>query len=197
MTTAQPKRGQTPVRYEQRPRMDQAWFAQTDRLWSPLVQLREGETFGVSPMDKDRYVVVDEIVEGVVRLVGAPWPRLDRGGRLRFGKGRHHSRKSVSLEKLQEVVDAHRSRSGQLLRPIRIGDAFLVRGVSGDPSKWDAAIDVTDAARRAARAAFLSAVAPPTPERPVLDSRLLRTEQETEREEPVAPRPGSVANPAV
>jgi hypothetical protein len=103
----------------------------------------------------------------------------------------------VATSKLESVVRAHRSREKQVHRPIRIGDAFWVRGRSVDPSKWESVIDITDVARRAARVAFLSAVAPPTPDKPRLSGEMLRAEEEEEPEEPLAPTPGSVVNPAV
>lgn len=74
------------------------------------------------------------------RLVVAPWPVLDLGKGLRFGKGRRNSH-VVSMSKLEAVVHAHRSRENQVHRPIRIGDALWVRGKSVDPSKWESVID--------------------------------------------------------
>ena len=185
------------MRNQQRPELDPSWFEPTDEPWEPAARRDDGIRFDLSPRPTDRYVVVDEIVEGRARLVAAPWPVLDRGKRLRFGSGRRN-RYVVPLRKLEDVVDAHRSRSNQVQRPIRIGDAFLVRGKSGEPAKWESVIDITEAARRAARVAFLSAVAPPTPDQPRLPTEMLRTE--TAAPEPLVPgalRPGSVAHPVV
>ncbi len=184
------------MRSEQRPQMDPSWFELTDQLWDPIVRHEDETTFDLSPGPNDRYVVVDEIVEGRARLVAAPWPVLDRGKRLRFGKGRRSSG-VVPISKLESVVHAHRSRQNQVHRPIRIGDAFWVRGKSEDPSKWESVIDITDAARRAARVAFLSAVAPPTPDKPRLPGEMLRAVEAEEPAEPSVPTPGSVVNPAV
>lgn len=184
------------MRSEQRPAMDPSWFELTDQLWEPTVQREDGTTVNLSARADDRYVVVDEIVEAVVRLVGAPWPVLDRGKRLRFNKGRRN-RSVVPIRTLESVMRAHRSSRNQVDRPIRIGDTFWVRSHSAVPSKWESVIDITEAARRAARVAFLSAVAPPTPDNPRLGAEMLRAEDGEAPTEPPVPTPGSVANPAV
>lgn len=184
------------MRPEYRPQVDEWWFELTDELWAPTVRREDGTKFELSVDATDRYVVVDEIVDMRMRLVGAPWPVLDRGRRVRFGKGRR-TKQVVLVDRLESAVGAHRDRQRQLHRPIRIGDAFWVRGYSADPSKWETVIDITDAARRAARVAFLSAVAPPTPDKPRLPEEMLRPETLAAPQEPPAPTPGSVANPAV
>lgn len=134
-------------------------FRATRRRWVPVVKDASGERMPVGPEAGDAYVVVDAILEGQVRLVAAPWPRLDRGGRLHFddlGRGLGPYR----VGSVQALVDRHRERQGQLPRPLRVGDVFLVRG---DPRRlrgWRHVVDVTLGARAVAKVALARAVTP-------------------------------------
>jgi hypothetical protein len=68
---------------------------------------------------------------------------------------------TVSEGALNEVVGKRASRPSGVERPVRISDAFCVRGdVRGDPSGWGRIVDVTGDARDQARIAFYAAVAP-------------------------------------
>jgi hypothetical protein len=140
-------------------------FRPTKRWWVPVVKDAAGERMPVEPQADDAYVVVDAMLEGRVRLVVAPWPRLDRDGRLRFvDLGRSVGPYAAST--VQALVDRHRAQQGQLPRPLRVGDVFLVRG---DPSRlggWDYVVDVTLGARAVAKLALARAVTP-NPEVPV------------------------------
>ena len=53
------------VRYQQRPLVMPSSFEPTDQLWSPQANREVGDRFDVSPQPSDRYVTVDEIVEGM------------------------------------------------------------------------------------------------------------------------------------
>jgi len=109
-------------------------------------------------------VAVDERSDRVVTLAIAPWPRLDRKGRLVFsGPSPEGDRLFVSQRTFERAVGEARRRHGQLRRELRIGDAFLVRGLSGPkPEQWSDIWDVTAPAREAAKIAFYAAVAPLT-----------------------------------
>jgi hypothetical protein len=136
------------------PRQASAAASPGERLW--LSGVAESP---VEPTPSDRYVVVDERDEGVLVLVVAPWPTLDPRGRLTFA-GRRKT-VAVSEAELGDVLDRRRRRSGELRRPLRIGDAFLVRGqVTTSPSEWPRVVDVTSFARAEAKMAFHAAVAP-------------------------------------
>jgi hypothetical protein len=83
-------------------------------------------------------------------------------------------------------------------RPLRVGDVFCVKGFTPTaPSRWAAVIDVTGAARPAARRAFLRAVAQ-VPETAAGEGALAPEPAAPEPEAP-APEtpPSSVAHPAV
>jgi hypothetical protein len=111
----------------------------------------------VDPRAGDAYVVVDELLEERVRLVVAPWPRLDRDGRLHFEDlGRR--RGPYAPATLQALVDRHRAEQGQVQRPLRVGDAFLVRGDAQRLGGWDLVLDVTQGARALAKLAVARAV---------------------------------------
>jgi hypothetical protein len=56
------------------------------------------------------------------------------------------------------LVDRHRARQGQVQRPLRVGDAFLVRGDQLRLAGWDYVLDVTQGARAAAKLAVARAV---------------------------------------
>lgn len=160
------------------------------------------------PEPGDRYVAVDRVDGRVVTLATAPWPTVDPStGRFDFGPRGDRTVDTVKLAALQERVDRDRSTSaGQVVRPIRPGDAFLVAGYGSDPGAWVEVIDVTRSARIAAKAALL-ATASPAPTVEELDAYGLdRTivepegsEEAARPEEPSAdqPPPGPVAYPAV
>jgi hypothetical protein len=134
-------------------------FRATGRRWVPVVKDAAGTRLPVDPEASDAYVVVDAILEGQVRLVVAPWPRLDRGGRLHFddlGRGLGPYR----IGSVQTLVDRHRERQGQLPRPLRVGDVFLVRGNPRRLRAWDHVVDVTLGARAVAKVALARAVTP-------------------------------------
>jgi hypothetical protein len=139
-------------------------FRPTKRWWVPVVKDAAGKRMPVDPQASDAYVVVDAMLEGRVRLVVAPWPRLDRDGRLHFAELGHGVGPYAS-NTVQALVDRHRAQQGQLPRPLRVGDVFLVRG---DPSRlrgWNYVVDVTLGARAVAKVALARAVTP-NPELP-------------------------------
>jgi hypothetical protein len=185
------------MRYQQRPEVDTSSLDPTSRLWNPQVRREDGDLFPAAPEPEDSYVVVDEIVEDSVRLVASMWPVLDSGGRLHFSEDSIRSERPITGSDLKSALDLHRERAGQTLRPIRISDSFLVRGNPFDHSEWTYVLDVTEAARHAARAAFLSAVVPPDPDTPLIPEDMLQSTPEAPPEEPDTPSPGSVVNPAV
>lgn len=128
--------------------------------WRPEV---EGAGAALVPQEGDRYVVVDDVEAGRVVLVIDGWPVVDGAGHLVF-TGRAAIR-DVTVARFQGAVDAQRAQAGQPAagRPLRVGDVFWVRpGQDGRferPQQWQV-LDVTAAARRAARAAQLVAVNP-------------------------------------
>jgi hypothetical protein len=138
---------------------DDESFNPTSRWWVPVVKDAADQPMPMHPQDSDAYVVVDAILEGRVRLVLAPWPRLDRDGRLHFDD-LGGAPGSYAVSSVQALVDRHRTRQGQLPRPLRVGDVFLVRG---DPSRlrgWNHVTDVTMAARAQAKVALARVVTP-------------------------------------
>ncbi len=171
--------------YEQRAVPSEDSFSvRADAVWTPL-------GLPLSPESSDRYVVVDERLYGRLTLAVAPWPTVDRAGRLHFQPS---SAVGVEEEALQRA--ARESRQGlqeeAADRPIRIGDVFLVRELEGnDPSKWGSIFDVSAQAREAAKTALHSAVAPVATE-----SDELVISDEEEPPDVQGPR-GPVAGPSV
>jgi len=136
--------------------------------------------------DKVRYIVVDELHEGVAGLVVSPWPRLDQRGRLVFG-GEDESRRvatpaSVLLKVLRQTrlpvvrkeVDEETAEKLRVRR-LAIGDTFAARieeppgepgggGPGGepteDPGDWlkEPVLDITADALEAARTQMSAAV---------------------------------------
>jgi hypothetical protein len=139
----------------QRARVSDGSFRPTGP-WRPEIVDTDGRAVELSPRRGDTYVVVDEIVADRVGLVVAPWPTQDAGGRLRFPTA-SAPRRSFRRSSLERALADHRGRGRQLQRPLRVGDAFWVRGYSARSLSWESAIDVTRATRRAALEAMVRA----------------------------------------
>jgi len=172
------------------------------RPWRPAdTPLADGR---LEPAAGDRYVAVDRIDGTVVTLAVAPWPLVDGAtGRLDFGPVRNRVTRTATADRLQRRVDQDRAERGQLRRPLRVGDVFLVRGLAGPPSRWAAVVDLTRASRLAAKAA-LFATAAPAPLRDELrtyglDRRAAGVVRTTDDEpsDPEEPPPGPIAYPAI
>jgi hypothetical protein len=148
-------------------------FVPTDRPWSPAVIVEDllralaidaEDRHGVDlksdegapglrvvPEAEDTYVSIDELIDDVLSVTATPWPKLDRAGRLAFDEDGVRV-DAFAVDALQEAVDAQREAIGQLARPLRIGDTFLVRGYdAASPGAWTAVVDVTGEARFAAK----------------------------------------------
>jgi hypothetical protein len=125
----------------------------------------------VAPSAGDIYLVVDELDDQKVVVVAARWPELDAAGRLRF-----EDKDPIAIPTTQETLEKTVRRPGGrrgLQRPLRIGDVFLVRRqrketdaqlaaalTENDPASWGDFIDITRAAREAAKTALYAAAAP-------------------------------------
>lgn len=103
-------------------------------LWTPAslspdLTAEEVEDMpGLEPEQGDRYVVVDDLMDGTVTLAVCPWPSLNSLGDLVF----EPSEELIAPEDLtHQAVSASREASGQMAadRPLRIGDAFLIRNL--------------------------------------------------------------------
>jgi hypothetical protein len=167
------------------------------QLWQP----GEGETVerpeGLAapppltpPSEADRYMTVDERVENTIGVVFATWPVVDEFG-LRFPDQPEAA--WFDVDDLQTAVDRLRSQAGDMLRPLRIGDTFWVRGFSVEsPSDWEALRDITSQARAMAKGAV--AVAALGEVRPPVDDVTLAAEDEYSGvAEPVTQMPGGPA----
>ena len=190
--------------YEQRSPEPAATSRSDRRHWRPDDEpLRAVEAIA----DGDRYVAVDRIDARVVTLAVAPWPTVEpETGRLDFGPPQERRTVTVSLTNLQTRVDLDRRANDQLVRVIRPGDVFLVRGFESAPARWSWVVDVTRSGRLAAKAALFSTAAPaphPAELRDYgLDRRLAADGEPTGAtpappEEPDETPPGPVAYPAV
>jgi hypothetical protein len=110
----------------------------------------------------DYYASVDDVADGMVVFSVSDWPRLDREGRLYWDTKPFEL--VVSEREVQAIVDAGRAEAGLTApdRPIRVGDAFLLRGLPDEQASLRRAslvLDISAAARDAARAALYGAVA--------------------------------------
>jgi hypothetical protein len=126
--------------------------------WRPAATpLESGDP---EPTTADRYVAIDRIDDDVVTLAVAPWPIVDPDtGRLLFLPRDERTSVATPLDAVRERIDADRRASGQLIRPLRVGDVFWVRGYGERPDRWERVIDVTRAGRFAAKAALLATAA--------------------------------------
>lgn len=130
----------------------------TGDLWEPRAPTTDGEvTVEASP--GDLYAVVEAVAYDRVSFEIAPWPQLDRRGRLLFEEEPRFAR-SFPAETAQRAFDQARSRARQVERPLRVSDAFHVRGATGDLDEWEILHDVTRAAREVAKLALYAAIAP-------------------------------------
>jgi hypothetical protein len=136
--------------------------------------------------DKVRYIVVDELHEGVAGLVVSPWPRLDKHGRLVFGEEDESRRVAAPSQVLLAVLretrlpvvgdEVDESTKGLLReRTLAIGDVFAAHieeppgepgggGPGGeppeDPADWlkEPVLDITADALEAARTQMSAAL---------------------------------------
>lgn len=134
--------------------------SQTRQLWIP-----DGLPKRVVPQASDAYVVIDDLADGVVVLTSAPWPHLDRAGRLVFESSAvdsppHFGRSERSVQARVDELRAGQGEPPVTTRPLRIGDVFLVRGFSTRIDDWQLLVDVTPQARTAAKIALFGAIAP-------------------------------------
>lgn len=145
-----------------------------------------GELFDPSFAERHAYAVVDEIVGRGVGLSVAPWPGVDKHGRLRFADAEEQRLLGVDRGAFEELLRRNRVAvvlrfAGQLdeqeanglrERPVRIGDAFAVPiellGVDQDGDDVIGAagvseapiFDITVEARERAKIAMAAALAP-------------------------------------
>lgn len=149
---------------EQRTPKDAAAFEKAEQLWVPYtVHGAQGKRrVDVAPDSSDRYAAVDDLADGMVVLEVSSWPFLDMEGRLYFEDD--PTEWIVGRVATQERIDEERKR-GRITgsnRPIRVGDAFMLRGLGGGASALEQVqqvIDISAAARNAAKAALFGAAA--------------------------------------
>jgi hypothetical protein len=174
---------------------------QPRRLWQPDEAPLADVVLDLDP--SARYVAVDHIEGPIVTLAVAPWPSVDPAtGRLDFGPLDGRSTMIVDLAALQERADGDRAGAKQLLRPIRVSDVFMVSGMGESPAEWDRIVDVTRAARFAAKAALFATASGAPPAEELEDYGI---DEDVGREPDAAaappdeptPPPGPIAYPAV
>ena len=151
------------MQFEQRAPTSEESFKPSVEVWRPVVILEPDEVEEwLEPSGDEHYVVVEEIVDGLVRLEVSTWPHLDQDGRLHF-EGEPWSL-AEPVDDLEAAVNQVRGQRLQVgaNRPLRVGDVFMVTGLEdGATSLGEAAtiVDVSAAARSAAKAALYGAVA--------------------------------------
>jgi hypothetical protein len=130
-------------------------------VWRPKI---EPEGLPFAPRAGDWYAVVDDLEVDLAVVVISPWPAVDELGHLVFED--EAVSRDARLDALQRAVDRRRKAAGQPAhdRAVRVGDVFWLRTPAremetGDPGRWRI-LDVTRAARQAARAALLVAANP-------------------------------------
>ena len=156
----------------ERLRVGEETFEPTGRPWKPVDELDDvapteqrselTSLDGPSVPGRRWYSAVDEIIGDQCKIVFAPWPSLDRAGRLVFD-GSTTSR-WYPVAQVRATVDGFR----ELGRPVRIGDVFAID--SAQPamvlSRWSRVVDVSGPARRAAKIAASAARTGPAPAQP-------------------------------
>ncbi|OWY61363.1 hypothetical protein B7486_64170, partial [cyanobacterium TDX16] len=138
------------MRASERPPVDDTLFEPTDEPWQPFttnveaptpvdriqsgdialrpadVELGGQETWAVrAEVERDWYVVLDELIDDRAVLVISAWPVVDGRGAPIFPEP--EGELGALLVDIAEVVDAARRAAHQVERPLRIGDTFLVR----------------------------------------------------------------------
>lgn len=184
------------MNYEQRaPEASPEPAEQPERApWRPEESPLEGAAFRVDP--GDRYVAIDRIDGPVATLAVAPWPTVEPAtGRLDFGPRRNRSTAAVAARDLQARVDLDRGASGQLVRPIRPSDVFLVGGYAADPVAWGRVVDVTRGGRLAAKASLYSTAAPAPAADALPDYGIDRGVAEDRGQAAAGPAPGDGSEP--
>ena len=139
-------------------------FEPVEQAWVPYTihGAKGGKRTKVEVQPDDRYASVDDVADGAVVFDVSDWPRLDREGRLYWETDPFEL--VVSEGDAQSIVDAGRDEAGITApdRPIRVGDAFLIRGLPDEQAPLARAslvLDISAAARDAAKAALYGAVA--------------------------------------
>lgn len=147
---------------------------------------------GDSDLASHLYVVVEEMIDGVVGLLVSEWPNRDRDGGLHFhfdaieielGVGREELEERLSERKVPEktaaAADGREAEVELKERPVAVGDTFAVRPSQTPESPesipelveelgvgaWiESVIDVTADAREEAKSAMYKALTPPVKE---------------------------------
>jgi hypothetical protein len=131
--------------------------------WTPYIVHgpEDSDRRPVHVREGDRYLSVDDVADGLVVMEVSSWPLLDREGRLWWEDDPYEF--VTSLPRMQAVVDGARRAAGIIApdRPIRVGDAFLARGLTRRHRYLTRVqlVDVSAAAREAAKMALYGAVA--------------------------------------
>jgi hypothetical protein len=139
-------------------------FEPVEQAWVPYTVhgSKGGRRTKVDVQADDRYACVDDVADGAVVFNVSDWPRLDREGRLYWETDPVEL--VVAEGEAQSIVDAGRDEAGITApdRPIRVGDAFLIRDLPDERASFARAslvLDISAAARDAAKAALYGAVA--------------------------------------
>lgn len=165
---------------EQRVRVDEGEFAPQDRLWQPFtVHGPEGDRRRRRrAFQDDNYVVIEDIDDRRVVFEVSSWPRIDNGGRLHFEGDPYElyedqatAQTAINEARLADAVTGPD-------RPLRVGDAFLVKGLAPGVESIGRASTIRDisfAARLAAKAALFGAAASTVEEGYVEEMAIERT----------------------
>jgi hypothetical protein len=128
--------------------------------------------------DSFRYIVVDELEQGVAELVVDRWPRVDERGRLHFGEEEDSDHVSVDERAFLALLERNREpvvtlpldneRQKELKgRKLAMGDVFAARvpkhfaRTDADPAQWirGEVYDITAIARTVAKGQTRAALA--------------------------------------
>jgi hypothetical protein len=144
--------------------------------WRPAqLEKRVGKR---APWGSFRYIVVDELEQGVAGLVVSPWPHVDERGRLHFGEEEDsghvtvdgHAFRALLEQNRKPVVKAPLDDHGEKAlrtRKLAIGDVFAARvpkrfaRSAADPAQWmrGDVYDITALARTVAKGQTRAALA--------------------------------------
>jgi hypothetical protein len=176
------------VQPEQRVDKGEEAFAPVERWWAPYtVHGAEGEQRGaVDVRPGDLYASVDDVADGTVVFEVSEWPRLDREGRLHWGFEDEPFELVAGQQDAQQIVDANRHQHDMTGpdRPIRVGDVFLLRGLRDEEplDQAELVLDVSAAAREAAKAALYGAAGSTLSEHAAMEMMVMAEYEEAEPE---------------
>ena len=173
---------------EQRTKIEEAELQPRSALWKPFtvhgIDGTKRRQVTTDDLGSRQYVVVEDIDDDSLVLEVSKWPRLDGGGRLTFEGDPFEI--YTSLKTFQTLVHSKRNRADTTdpERDVRVGDVFIIKGIEPGDTEIDGRskiVDITRAARNAAKSALYGAAASAVTAAEARTARVISEEEAIER----------------